>query len=79
MQTAHIHGCVGGFSGRHNVREDDTIDQMREMVARIEGRFLPYRFPEKDNGLSGGQERDKSRKYRQRGRREEGIVLLGVQ
>ncbi len=54
MQTAQIHGYVGGFSGRQNVREDDTIDQMREMVARMEGRFLPYRPPEKDNGLSSG-------------------------
>ena len=42
MSPEHLNRYVGEFSGRHNVRSEDTIDQMRAMVRGSEGRRLRY-------------------------------------
>ena len=34
---------VNEFAGRHNIREMDTIDQMRHVVAGMIGKRLMYR------------------------------------
>ena len=43
MSPKHLQRYVNEFSGRHNVRDKDTIDQMRSMVAGMVGKRLPYR------------------------------------
>ena len=42
------------FVGKHNLREEDTIDIMRNVVARLIGRRLMYRQLIADNGLPSG-------------------------
>lgn len=54
MSPKHLHRYVQEFAGRHNDREDDTIEQMRTMIANMEGRRLPYKVFKMDNGLSNG-------------------------
>ena len=54
MSPKHLHRCVKEFAGRHNVREEDTLEQMREMMANMEGRSLPYKFLKMGNGLPSG-------------------------
>ena len=39
----HLQRYVDEFAGRHNVREADTVDQMREVVAAMTGKRLMYR------------------------------------
>ena len=51
ISPKHLHQYVGEISGRHNVCGEDMIDQIREVVAKMEWRFLPYRMLDKDNGL----------------------------
>ena len=43
MSKKHLHRYVSEFSGRHNVRDMDTIDQMRFMVAAMIGKRLMYK------------------------------------
>ncbi len=43
MSAKHLHRYVDEFSGRHNVRELDTIQQMTVMVHGVVGKQLPYR------------------------------------
>ena len=43
MSAKHLHRYVDEFSGRHNVRTADTIDQMRAMVRGMDGKRLRYR------------------------------------
>ena len=54
MSPKHLNRYVNEFAGKHNVRESDTLDQMREVVTRLMGRSLGYRKLTADNGLSSG-------------------------
>ena len=42
MSPAHLDRYVREFTGRHNHREDDTLDQMSAVVRGMEGKRLPY-------------------------------------
>ena len=54
MSPKHLNRYVNEFAGKHNVRESDTIIQMRGLVTRLMGRSLGYRRLVADNGLSSG-------------------------
>lgn len=43
MSAKHLQRYVNEFSGRHNVRESDTIDQMEDIVVGMEGKRLTYK------------------------------------
>ena len=43
MSPEHLDRYVNEFSGRHNVRDDDTLDQMVGVVRGMEGKRLKYR------------------------------------
>ncbi len=43
MSEKHLQRYVNEFAGRHNMREMDTIDQMRHVVSGMVGRRLMYR------------------------------------
>ena len=43
MSVKHLHRYVGEFSARHGIREQDTIDQLHAVVARMVGKRLMYR------------------------------------
>ena len=42
MSEKHLGRYISEFSGRHNEREADTLDQMRSMVANMNGKRLTY-------------------------------------
>lgn len=42
VSVKHLHRYVNEFAGRHNVRDKDTIDQMRDVVAGMVGKRLMY-------------------------------------
>ena len=50
MSPKHLNRYVQEFAGRHNIRESDTLSQMRDTVARLAGRNLFYRDLIRDNG-----------------------------
>ncbi len=52
MSPKHLQRYVSEFAGKHNIRESDTLDQMRDTVARLVGRNLLYRDLVACNGLS---------------------------
>ena len=54
LSPKHLNRYVLEFAGRHNVRDLDTIAQMRDTVARLVGRNLLYRSLIADNGLPSG-------------------------
>lgn len=54
MSPKHLERYVREFSSRHNVRELDTLDQMRLLVMAVVGRRLMYRELTADNGLDAG-------------------------
>ena len=54
MSPKHLDRYVGEFSGRHNFREQDTIDQMAAVVAATTGKRLRYPDLIADNGLDSG-------------------------
>ena len=54
MSAKHLDRYVAEFSGRHNIREADTADQMAQLVAASVGKRLMYRDLIADNGLSSG-------------------------
>ena len=43
MSPKHLHRYLAEFTGRHGIREQDTIDQMRSVCAGLVGRRLLYR------------------------------------
>ena len=52
MSPKHLNHYVQEFAGKHNVRESDTLDRMRDAITRLMGRTLPYRRLVANNGLS---------------------------
>lgn len=54
MSPKHLERYVREFSGRHNVRNLDTLDQMRLLVMAVVGRRLMYRDLTADNELDAG-------------------------
>ncbi len=52
MSPKHLQRYVSEFAGKYNIRESDTLDQMRDTVARLVGRNLLWRDLIADNGLS---------------------------
>ena len=45
ISPKHLQRYVSEFAGKHNVRDSDTIAQMRDTVARLVGRNLLYGTP----------------------------------
>ena len=43
MSKKHLNHYVGEFSGRHNVKSNDTIDQMGSIVRNMDGKQLPHK------------------------------------
>ena len=43
ISEKHLDRYVQQFAGKHNAREDDTITQMQDVVARMVGKRLMYR------------------------------------
>ena len=51
MSPKHLNRYVQEFAGKHNLRNSDTIQQMRSLVASLVGRNLLYRDLVAGNGL----------------------------
>lgn len=43
LSKKHLHRYVNQFSGKHNIREMDTLEQMQHVAAGMVGRRLMYR------------------------------------
>ena len=54
ISPQHLRRYISEFSGKHNIRESDTLVQMRDTVARLVRRNLLYRDLIRSNGLSSG-------------------------
>ena len=54
ISPKHLQRYVSEFSGKHNIRDSDTLIQMRDTVARLVGRNLLYRDLVACNGLPSG-------------------------
>ena len=54
MSEKHLERYISEFAGRHNVREQDTIDQMAGVVTGIVGKRVRYRELIADNGRDSG-------------------------
>lgn len=54
FSVKHLQRYVDEFSGRHNARNSDTIDQMQAVVAGMVGKRLRYDDLIADNGLPSG-------------------------
>ena len=54
MSPKHLDRYVTEFAGKHNIRDMDTPDQMRNLVERMDGKRIKYRDLIKDNGLDSG-------------------------
>ena len=52
ISPKHLQRYVSEFAGKHNIRDSDTLFQMRDTVARLVGRNLLYRDLIRPNGLS---------------------------
>ena len=52
LSPKHLHRYVNEFAGKHNVREMDTIEQMKEVTRRMAGRRLNCHQLVAPNGLS---------------------------
>ena len=54
ISPKHLERYVDEFAGRHNLRAEDTIDQMRIMSGLMLGRRLGYRELIAPNGRPSG-------------------------
>ena len=54
MSPEHLNRYVTEFSGRHNARPLDTLDQMRTVARGLVGRRFPYRELTRPANVSGG-------------------------
>ena len=54
MSPKHLDRYVQEFATRHNIRDADTIDQMKCIVASMARKRLRYRDLIRDNGLDSG-------------------------
>ena len=54
MSPKHLDRYVRQFAGKHNLREEDTLDIMRHVAAALIGKRLMYSKLIADNGLSSG-------------------------
>ena len=54
MSHKHLDRYVQEFSGRHNIREHDTVDQTSQLAARMRGKRLKYEDLTASNGLKSG-------------------------
>ena len=54
ISPKHLDRYAQQFAGKHNARENDTIEQMEDVVAGMIGKRLMYRDLIVDNGLESG-------------------------
>ena len=54
ISPKHLQRYVSEFAGKHNIRDSETLAQMRDTVARLVGRNLLYRDLVASNGLDSG-------------------------
>ena len=54
MSVKHLDRYVTEFADRHNVRRENTRDQMDGGVAGMSGKRLTYAALKADNGLDSG-------------------------
>ena len=54
LSPKHLDRYVQEFAGRHNIREQDTINQLESISKGMNGKRLRYRQLIADNGLSSG-------------------------
>ncbi len=54
LSPKHLDRYVQEFAGRHNLREQDTIDQMKSVRQGMEHKRLTYKRLIADNGLTSG-------------------------
>jgi len=54
LSPKHLDRYAREFAGKHNMWDSDTLDQMRDTIARLVGRNLLYRDFVADNSLSSG-------------------------
>ena len=54
ISPKHLQRYVSEFSGKHNIRKRDTIDQMGTVARNMAGKRLPYQALVADNGLDSG-------------------------
>ena len=51
MSAKHLQRYVNEFAGRHDIREQDTINQMQFVVAGMIGRQMTYKANGRSNAL----------------------------
>ncbi len=54
MSPKHLQRYVNEFSGRHNMRMADTLEQMEHTLLRMSGKRLRYQDLKRANGLDSG-------------------------
>lgn len=54
MSKKHLNRYVTEFSGKHNMREGNTMEQMMFIVATMDAKRRRYPDLTADNGLSSG-------------------------